>query len=122
MILARARAAAQALMTTTVRVEMVTVAADPDTGADVITPTSLVYSGPARVKGSTIQSAQTTRATVSAAQIHFPATASAIPVGCRITVEDSVNQPSLVGREYRATKSHLAEFQTAQRVEVESWQ
>jgi len=59
---------------------------------------------------------------VTSEQIHFPALAPMIPVGTRITVTGSANQPNLVGLVYRATRSHLAEFQTAQRVEVESWQ
>lgn len=111
----------ESLMTTTVRVETVTVTADPTTGADVVTPTSLVYSGPAKVKGSAA-AADAVPATVATERIHFPALGAVIPVGSRITVEDSTNQPNLVGLVYRVTRSHLAEFQTAQRVEVESWQ
>ena len=109
-------------MTATVRVELVSVTADPDTGDDIIAVDAVVYVGAAKVKGSTIQSSPAIPATVTPSQIHFPATATVIPVGCRITVEASANQPNLVDRVYRATQSHVAEFQTAQRVEVESWQ
>ena len=115
------RAAAESLMMSTVSVGWpVTVTADPDTGADVVTAV-LLYEGIARVKGAT-QSSQAISASVLSEPIHFPAMAPVIPIGARITVLDSVTQPNLVGNVYRAIRSHLAEFQTAQRVEVESWQ
>jgi len=108
-------------MLTTVRAETVTVTANSTTGADVVTVTATVYTGPAKVKGAS-GSSLTVPATVVPEQIHFPAMAAVIPRGTRITVTGSENQPNLIGRVYRATRSHLAEFQTAQRVEVESWQ
>jgi len=107
-------------MLTTVRAETVTVTANPTTGADVVTA-ALLYAGAAKVKGAS-QASLAVPATVTSEQIHFPALAPMIPVGTRITVTGSANQPNLVGLVYRATRSHLAEFQTAQRVEVESWQ
>ena len=108
-------------MMTTVRAERVTVTADPTTGDDVIVVAALLYDGPAKVKAAS-GSSLAVPATVTSEQIHFPALAPVIPVGIRITVLDSVTQPNLVGRVYRVTRSHLGEFQTAQRVEVESWQ
>jgi hypothetical protein len=119
-ILARGRARAESLMDSTVRAETVTVTADPTTGADVVTAVA-IYEGAAKVKGAT-QSTGAIPATVASESIHFPAAAPVILRGTRITVLDSANQPNLVGIVYRATRSHLAEFQTAQRVEVESWQ
>ena len=117
--LARGRVVAESLMTTTVRVETVTVTADPTTGADVVTGTPF-YTGPARVKAPA-SSSLAVPATVASEQIHFPAAAPMIPVGVRVTVTASTNQPHLVGLVYRVTRPHMAEFQTSQRVEVESW-
>jgi len=114
------RAEAESLMTSTVRAETVTITTDPTTGADVLAAT-LLYRGIARVKGPG-SSSLAVPATVMSESIHFPATAVPIPVGTRITVEDSANQPNLIGCVYRVTRSYLAELQAAQRAEVESWQ
>lgn len=118
--LTRGRALAEALMQTTVRVETIAVTTDQNTGADIKTAT-VIYTGKARVKGGSGASLAVP-ATVVSDQVHFPATAPAIPAGAQITVTASANQPSLVGNVYLVKRAHLAELQTAQRVEVESWE
>ena len=121
--LPRLRAEANARMTSTALIESVTVAADPMTGRDVETPTT-VATLPCRVKSSGVQG---TRANISSAAIlenrqmlHFPWDTTVLRVGMRATITAS-STPSLVGMVYRLDSPTQGDQATAQRWEVESW-
>ena len=121
--LPRLRAEANARMTSTALIESVTVAADPMTGRDVETPTT-VATLPCRVKSSGVQG---TRANISGAAIlenrqmlHFQWDTTVLRAGMRVTITAS-DTPSLVGMVYRLDSPTQGDQATAQRWEVESW-
>ena len=122
-VLPELRAHALSRMTSTVLVESVTVAADPMTGRDVETATTIATL-PCRVKSSGVQG---TRANISDAAIlenrqliHFPWDTTVLRAGMRVTITASTT-PSLVGMVYRLDSPTQGDQATAQRWEVESW-
>ena len=125
-VLPELRAHALSRMTSTAHVERILgVAADPLTGADVVTAATVHAALPCRVKASeaAIQPRDVAGVDVPERpdQIHFPWDAAGLEVGQRVTVTASRN-PILVGRVYRLVRSHLGDDTTAQRWGVESWQ
>ena len=117
---------AESRMSTTVRVERIlSVTADPMTGADVVTPATVHAALPCRVKASEAEIQPRDLAGVDVSerpdQIHFPWDTAGLEVGQRVTVTASRN-PILVGRVYRLVRSHIGDDTTAQRWGVESWQ
>ena len=117
---------AESRMSTTVRVERIlSVTADPMTGADVVTPATVHAALACRVKASesAIQPRDVSGVDIPERpdQIHFPWDATGLEVGMRATVTASRN-PILVGRMYRLVRPHLGDDTTAQRWGVESWQ
>ncbi len=120
--LVRGRALALARMDSTARVESVSVAPDPLTGADVETATVVLPASPCRVKaGWTQQDTAAGRAvTVVNDAIHFPWDTAGLTEGLRVTITAS-EQPLLVGLRYRLAAPHLGDQATAQRWGVESW-
>ena len=120
------RAHALSRMTSAVRVERVlSVTADPLTGADVVTAATVHAALPCRVKASesAVQPRDVAGVDVPERpdQIHFPWDTAGLEVGQRVTVTASRN-PILVGRVYRLVRSHIGDDATAQRWGVESWQ
>lgn len=120
------RANARSRMTSTVRVERIlSVNADPMTGADVVAAETVHAALACRVKAS--PSADQPRDVAGADipehpdQIHFPWDTTGLEVGMRVTVTASQN-PILVGKVYRLMRPHVGDDTTAQRWGVESWQ
>ena len=125
-VLPELRAHALTRMTSTAHVERIlSVTADPLTGADVVTAATVHAALPCRVKASEaeIQPRDVDGVDVPERpdQIHFPWDTAGLEVGQRVTVTASRN-PILVGRVYRLVRSHLGDDATAQRWGVESWQ
>ena len=125
-VLPELRAHAHSRMTSTAHVERILgVAADPLTGADVVTAATVHAALPCRVKASVsaIQPRDVAGVDVPERpdQIHFPWDTAGLEVGQRVTVTASRN-PILVGRVYRLVRSHIGDDATAQRWGVESWQ
>ena len=125
-VLPELRAHALSRMTSTAHVERILgVAADPLTGADVVTAATVHAALPCRVKASeaAIQPRDVAGVDVPERpdQIHFPWDTAGLEVGQRVTVTASRN-PILVGRVYRLVRSHIGDDATAQRWGVESWQ
>ena len=121
--LPRLRAEALARMTSTALIESVEVAADPMSGRDVETATTIATL-PCRVKSSGVQG---TRANISSATVlenrqmlHFPWDTTVLRAGMRATITASTT-PSLVGMVYRLDSPTQGDQATAQRWEVESW-
>ena len=124
-VLPELRAHAESRMSTTVRAERVlSVTADPLTGADVVTAATIHAALPCRVKASVSEIQPRDVAGVDVPerpdQIHFPWDTAGLEVGQRVTVTASRN-PILVGRVYRLVRSHVGDDATAQRWGVESW-
>ena len=125
-VLPELRANALSRMTSTAHVERIlSVTADPLTGADVVTAATVHAALPCRVKASESAIQPRDVAGVDAPerpdQIHFPWDTTGLAVGMRATVTASRN-PILVGRMYRLVRPHLGDDTTAQRWGVESWQ
>ena len=125
-VLPELRAHALSRMTSTAHVERILgVAADPLTGADVVTAATVHAALPCRVKASeaAIQPRDVAGVDVPERpdQLHFPWDTSGLDVGLRATITASRN-PALVGRVYRLSRSPLGDDLTAQRWGVESWQ
>ena len=123
--LPRGRWMAERLMTTTATVTRnESVTPDPETGADVVTR-DLVYQGPCKVSSAAPQPLTPEvaggTANIDRDEIHFPVTAGPFDVGDRVEITGSTHQPHLVGRVYRVTSLHEMEWQTAQRIPVETW-
>lgn len=119
------RAHALSRMTSTVRVERIlSVVADPMTGADVVTAATVHAALACRVKASVaaIQPRDVAGADIPerSDQIHFPWDTPGLGVGQRVTVTASQN-PILVGKVYRLVRPHVGDDTTAQRWGVESW-
>ena len=126
------QAEAESMMQTTAIVERITgLTTDPLTGA-VVEQAEIVYGptiephrGRCRVKagGTKPADADVAGGTVqtSTDELHFPASATGMARGLRATIVASVNQPRLIGNQYRITSPHDAEFQTAQRCPIERW-
>lgn len=119
------RAQAASRMTSTVRVESVTVAPDPLTGADVVTVAAVVHAALAcwiKAGASSAQPADVQGASVAevADELRFPWDTQGLAAGQRATVTAS-QTPLLVGVTYRLAKPHMGDQQTAQRWAVESW-
>ena len=120
------RAHALSRMASTAHVERIlSVDADPLTGADVVTAATVHAALACRVKASVsaIQPRDVAGVDVPERpdQIHFPRDTAGLEVGQRVTVTASQN-PLLVGRVYRLVRPHVGDDTTAQRWGVESWQ
>ena len=125
-VLPELRAHALSRMTSTARVERVlSVTADPLTGADVVTAETVHAALPCRVRAASggLRPANVDGLTIAeqSDQLHFPWDTSGLDVGMRATITASRN-PALVGRVYRLSRSPLGDDSTAQRWGVESWQ
>ena len=125
-VLPELRAHALSRMTSTALVERILgVAADPLTGADVVTAATVHAALPCRVKASeaAIQPRDVAGVDIPERpdQIHFPWDTAGLEVGQRVTVTASQN-PILVGGVYRLVRPHVGDDATAQRWGVESWQ
>ena len=125
-VLPELRAHALSRMTSTAHVERIlSVTADPLTGADVVTAATVHAALPCRVKASEADLQPRDLAGVDVPerpdQIHFPWDTAGLEVGQRVTVTASRN-PILVGKVYRLVRPHVGDDTTAQRWGVESWQ
>lgn len=123
-VLARARATALAGMVDTCRITRVTsVVTDPDTGMQIPT-TATVYEGVCRVQQRTSGGARPADAgeaylLMLAMELQLPNSATGIVVGDVATITASVNDPDLVGRQFRVRElAHKSEA-TARRLGVE---
>ena len=124
--LPRLRAEASARMSTTVRVESVTVATGP-TGADVETPTIIHAAIRCRVKSANRQArpghADGSLVVQVSDEVHFPWDTLGLVAGLRVTVTalGPLDPPSMLGGVYRLSNPHEGSQHTAQRWGVESW-
>ena len=124
-VLPELQAHAESLMTTTATVTRnESVTPDPETGEDVVTRDT-VYQGPCKVSSAVPQPLSPEvaggTANIDRDEIHFPVTAGPFDVGDRVEITGSTHQPHLVDRVYRVTSLHEMEWQTAQRIPVETW-
>lgn len=122
-VLERGRAAAEELMSDTIRVERLGgLVTDPETG-NVTPGRELVYEGRCKIQSSTTMAENPEAGgqvfTVERTKLHFPALTSGLEVGLVGTVLSAPHQPLLVGNEYRLTEPDLKSWQTAQRWSVE---
>ena len=120
------RAHALSRMTSTAHVERIlSVTADPLTGADVETVETVHAALPCRVKAASgaVQPADVSGLAIPerSDELHVEYDTAGLGVGMRATIIASRN-PALVGRVYRLSRSHTGDDLTAQRWGVESWQ
>lgn len=123
-VLARGRAAAEALMTDTCTVTAVTgQTTDPETGV-VTTTTTTVYTGKCKIQQATAMGQRVRVGEISEilsrVQVHLPVVGSeAVRQGHLVTVTASATDVALVGRVYRIHDEAAKTYATARRFGVE---
>ena len=121
------RQQARSRMTVTVRVESVTVTADPATGADVEAATVVHASLPCRVKVGARQGAapdvQGSATPTARDELHFEWDVLGLVPGQRavVTAVGALDHPGLLGNTYRLVEPCEGSQMTAQHWGVESW-
>lgn len=122
----RGRAAAEELMTDTVTVTRVTGPEgelDPETGEREPAPTTVVYSGPAKVQTyepyeSTKESADH-RYVEQRYALHLPIAAAKADVDDTVDITASQTDAQLVGRIYRVAGEHAKTYATSRRILID---
>jgi hypothetical protein len=118
-VLARAQAAALALMVDTCTVKrLASTSTDPETG--VITPTyTTVYSGVCRVQQrvprATPQTVGEAEVFVARLELHVPVTVTGVASDDLVNITASVNDPDLLGRSWHVRELAHKSFQSARR-------
>lgn len=126
--LARGRAAAEALMVDTaeIRADDGGSVFDPDVGDYVVTPGTLLWSGPCRVQMQSVVpqevAAGGAQVTLQRSELHIPVSAPDIPADSvvKITAVSATSDQALLNRKYRVLGSFAGTQKTARRLPIEA--